>query len=136
MTTYVLSVPPSANKLFANTKKQWARLASSSASKKRGRVRTKEYTAWVDGELKSLLAQRAKPVAVPVKITIQKPRYCRKDLDNIAKPVIDLLVRGGIIEDDGPDFVHGITIEPADIESMKVSIETCAPRATAEAKAA
>lgn len=124
MPTFVISVPPSTNRLFANVRQQWARQAGQAPQKCRGRIRTKEYSAWIAGELKTLIAQRARPVQTPVKIEITRPSRCKSDLDNSIKAVVDLMVRAGVIPNDKPEFVHGISINFGDVESMHVSVNT------------
>lgn len=63
MPTYVLTPPPSVNAMYYN-------VAGA------GRRKTRQYRAWIAGELKALLAQRATPVdgKATVKITLPKSR--------------------------------------------------------------
>lgn len=119
MPTYVLSVPPSVNRMFVNTRKT----VSSSGRRLPGRLKASCYRAWIAGELKALLAQRAKPVPGEVAIKLVFPARGKADLDSRIKASIDLLKRAGIIEDDGPKFVRALTAEFDDIEGMKISIE-------------
>jgi len=107
--TFILSPPPSANKLYFNV-----------AGK--GRRKSREYCAWIKGEMKALIAQRAKPVEGCATITITLPRS-RGDVDNKIKPTIDLLVRAGILRDDRSDFVSGVSVSFGEnIEMMHVTI--------------
>jgi Holliday junction resolvase RusA-like endonuclease len=112
MTTFLLDPPPSANHLFRNVKG--------------GRAKTNRYHRWIDGQLKSLIAQRARAIETPVAIRIAVPRHSRSDLDNKVKPAIDLLVKAGIIPDDGPKFVRSVTVTFAEGEQMTVDVTTCA----------
>lgn len=123
MPTYVLSIPPSVNQLYANVRKPWARLATTKPSKKRGRVKTRAYSAWIDGELKALVAQRAKPVEPPVSVAITRPSRSKMDIDAVVKPTIDLLVRAGLIEDDNPSIVTSVSVNFGNVENMAVKLE-------------
>lgn len=108
MTIYVLSVPPSINACFANTKQ--------------GRRKTAKYRSWIRGELKALVAQRARPVAVPASVSITLPRSMRGDCDNRIKPTLDLLVRAGVLKDDRSDFVRSVSATIGNVEMMHVEV--------------
>lgn len=85
--------PPSANQLFRN-------IAAGGA---RARVKTQTYRAWVDEA-----AWEIRRVAGPRRITgrfgvivVLGPCAGRApDLDNMIKPIVDALVRGGATQDD------------------------------------
>jgi Holliday junction resolvase RusA-like endonuclease len=108
VTTYVLAVCPSVNKCFANSVK--------------GRRKTRAYTSWARGELKALIAQRAKPIGVPANISITLPIKTRGDCDNRIKPVVDLLVRAGVLQDDRSDFVRSVSVSFGQVDMMHVSV--------------
>jgi hypothetical protein len=108
--TYVLAVPPSANNLFFNLRKG-------------GRRKTAKYSAWIDGELKALIAQRAKPVAGRVSVSITIPNGTRGDADNRIKPCLDLLVRAGIIPDDAGTYVGAVSLTFDKVDMMHVCVE-------------
>ena len=108
MPTYVISTPPSANALFHN--------------RKGGRFKTRAYTAWIKGELLALTSQRAKPVGVRAGVSIKLPRKTRGDCDNRIKPVLDLLVRAGILVDDRSDYVASVSISYDDVQMCHVCV--------------
>lgn len=109
MPTYVLTPPPSVNAMYYN-------VAGA------GRRKTRQYQAWIRGELRALLAQRAKPVdgKATVKITLPKSRG---DIDNKVKPTLDLLVRAGVLPDDKQKFVSGISVSVGNVQMMHVQVD-------------
>lgn len=89
MITLTLPTPPSTNRLFRNVPG-------------RGRVKTTEYTSWINTagwSLASQLVGQANQIPGKVKVSILF-RRTRGDLDNLVKPVLDLLVKHGTISDD------------------------------------
>ena len=88
MTTVRLPYPPTTNTLFVNAGKR--------------RVRSKRYATWARHAENEILAQQCKPVpgAVSVEIVIGKPDRRKRDLDNLLKAPLDILVCCGLIEDD------------------------------------
>lgn len=83
-----ITVPPSANALFIITSK-------------RQRVKSSAYRKWIDLHEPTLRQMRRydigkEPVMVEVRANINRQR----DLDNIIKPIDDLLVKCQIIHDD------------------------------------
>src|SRR5512146_1143626 len=104
MPTYVLAVPPSTNNLYANVGK--------------GRRKKPAYSAWIRGELKALVAQRARPVEPPVSLHIVLPEKTRGDASNRIKPCEDLLVKAGVIPDDRKAFVRSVTVDFGPVENM------------------
>ena len=100
----ILSIPPSVNALYGNRK----------SGKGRGRYITKEYRDWKKHSLSELIAQNIKSFGTPVSIEIKAERsdFNRKrDADNLAKPIIDLLVKAEIIEDDSHQIVQKVSVE-------------------------
>jgi Holliday junction resolvase RusA-like endonuclease len=88
MTFFInLPVPPSTNNLFIN-------VAS------RGRVKSKEYKAWITEAGLMLNVQRPKPIRGKVAIDIKVPVNNRRDLSNHLKAIEDLLVGMSLIDDD------------------------------------
>lgn len=110
-----LAVPPSTNKLYANAG--------------RSRKKTAAYSAWIRGELKALVAQRAKPVPIPVTISILLPDTMRGDASNRIKATEDLLVRAGIIPNDSKKFVRSISISFHSGPMMFVEVDTIVEKA-------
>ena len=90
MTFHVkLSLPPSANKLFANVPGK-------------GRVRTRAYTRWRRDAILSIFAQvpADRGIRGPVSLSLCVPSGMRGDLDNRLKAAIDALVASNRIDDD------------------------------------
>lgn len=86
--TVDLTIPPSANGLWFN-------------APGKGRVKTAEYQRWLTAAGWELKAARIAtlPGWVAVLACVSIPQRWR-DLDNVAKPLLDLLVTHGLIEDD------------------------------------
>lgn len=85
-----LPTPPSVNAMFANVPRV-------------GRVKTAAYKRWITDA--GWFVNAAGPfhtltVAVRCVIEITRTNKRRRDLDNCAKPVLDLLVKMGVIADD------------------------------------
>lgn len=87
MISLTLPIPPSTNTLYRN-------------AAGRGRVKTARYLTWQRAAGNELVAQRPKPIAGDVDVSIQVPRDDRRDIDNYCKGLLDLLVVHGLIEDD------------------------------------
>jgi crossover junction endodeoxyribonuclease RusA len=92
-----LPKPPSVNALFFN-------------APGRGRVKTKEYRAWIEAAGWVLLSQKPSRVTGPVALEYLLEDAGRIDLGNYEKPITDLLVSQGIIEDDKRSVVRRINL--------------------------
>jgi crossover junction endodeoxyribonuclease RusA len=81
--------PPSTNNLFRNA-----------AGK--GRVPTERYRVWLQAAGWAVKMARHEPVPgqVAVDIALTRPDRRARDLDNLAKAPLDLLVKHKLIEDD------------------------------------
>lgn len=80
--------PPSANKLWRNVN---------------GRtIKSETYRKWLMLAGWDLRSQKPKPVPGPYRLTMIaiRPDQRRRDIDNLLKPVSDLLRDCGVIEDD------------------------------------
>jgi len=99
MSEIMLPFPPSANAMFTN--------------RRGGRARTKAYDMWINDAGTQLLTQRPKRHTGPVTvaITVGLPDKRNRDLDNLLKPLLDLLVKHQIIQDDSVKFLKAITIK-------------------------
>lgn len=111
--TIVLPYPPSANTLFRNVSG-------------RGRVKTERYRTWARVAGVELSAQRAQwPVKsitgpVHVDLTVQRIDNRKRDLDNLLKAPLDLLVSMGVIDDDSK--IHSLAIRWGDVEGLRVEV--------------
>lgn len=83
-----LPFPPSANRLW--------RRAGHTIHK------SKTYTDWLRDAGWQVIAQKAGGIAGPYTLSIQakRPDKRRRDIDNIIKPISDLLMSVGAVEDD------------------------------------
>ena len=88
MVELVLPYPPSANKLWTRTRK--------------GMRRTDSYNRWLHCAGWAVRTQRPKKISGLYKLTIQavRPDKRRRDIDNLIKPISDLLQTLGIVKDD------------------------------------
>ena len=85
-------VPPSANNLYRNVRR-------------RGRVRTAEYSSWLQAAQLVIQSQVTRAIAArrPTDffgINLIARINHRRDLDNLVKPTLDLLRRLGLVPDD------------------------------------
>ena len=112
-----LPVPPSANELHRVV---------------RGRlIRSKAYRTWLAqaSQLAALLAASKRiPTLAHCRVVIAAPVGYRRDLDNMAKPVLDALQKAGVLEDDR--YVESVTVKrmagSAPSDTVAVTIEPCA----------
>lgn len=83
-----LPFPPSTNGLFTN--------------RRGGRASTKRYLAWQEEAGWAIKRQCPLPESGPVSIhmLLGRPDKRKRDLDNLLKSPIDLLVKHGLIDDD------------------------------------
>lgn len=98
-----------------------------------GVFRSRAYSTWLRAS--HLLCGRSDTVLGPVivRIKIHGGRGWRqgRDIDNIAKPVIDFLVHSGVIFDDNYEIVRRISISyfpprnPNDKAYVEVSVRRC-----------
>lgn len=102
----LLPWPPSTNRLFAN--------------RQRGRAKTRAYDNWIYEAGCELLRQRPErhEGEVSVEITACPPNARKRDLDNLLKPCLDLLVRHQIIQDDSIRFLKSLNISLAEEEEF------------------
>lgn len=75
-------------------------------------VKTKKYRDWSDYNLPLVIKDMTPAKSFPVKIYIQvMDGYGwndKRDTDNIIKPLLDLLVKSGILPDDNHKFVEHV----------------------------
>lgn len=75
--------------------------------------RAPKYLAWIESLFLTLPFQGTvrPPVAVSITLTEGHGWRSNRDLDNIAKPILDLLCHLAIIEDDNTRMVRSITLK-------------------------
>jgi hypothetical protein len=118
MAIYAVSLPPSVNNLYVTIGRK--------------RCKASSYKTWIKGKMKALLAQRARPVPPPVSLDFTFPNSMRGDIEGRLKAAIDLLVRAGIIPDDNKKVVRQIAVNFADIDGMRVCIQSIASATTSK----
>lgn len=94
----VVSVPPGTNSLFFNLGRG-------------GRAKTKKYSDWIKKNKKEV--ERLTPVKeypVEVLLRCQVKIRSNRDLANLEKATIDLLVSCGILEDDSVNYVSDVVM--------------------------
>lgn len=103
--TLTVPFPPSANSLFKN--------------RKGGRAKTAAYTSWLlaaSGALSRSHLPKYYSVPVEISLAVTMPDRRIRDLDNLVKPSVDLLVRHGIIEADDWRYVKCFNVYLVGIE--------------------
>lgn len=105
-----LPIPPSSNNMFVN--------------RRGGRTISGDYHRWREAAGWTLKALRLPKIAGKVAIEIELPAKMRGDIDNRIKPLCDLLVTHGLIDDDR--HVWKITVERVEmlIEEARVTYST------------
>jgi Holliday junction resolvase RusA-like endonuclease len=107
-------MPPSANALTANIPNV-------------GRVKTSAYRKWINSAGLLLTSQIKGYFAERVDILIEaEDKHPRRDSSNLTKPLEDLLVRCGVIQDDRSKFVRSTKSAWADVDGVVITIEVCA----------
>jgi crossover junction endodeoxyribonuclease RusA len=88
MTELFIPFPPSANRLWTRTRK--------------GMRKTDTYAEWLKVAGYMAIAQKPGGITGPYHLSIQarRPDKRRRDIDNLIKPISDLLQSVGVIEDD------------------------------------
>ena len=71
-------------------------------ARRRGRVKSGIYTAWITESLHKIAMQKPGQVSgcVTLDMTFGRPDKRKRDLDNLLKATCDLMVSAGVIEDD------------------------------------
>jgi Holliday junction resolvase RusA-like endonuclease len=95
---FMVDVPPSANSIWRSYK---------------GRViKSKAYTVWQQMAQISLgrMGQVQSPVCIEIDVYMGRGWRANRDLDNIAKPIIDLIKSLGFIEEDNTKVVQEIRL--------------------------
>jgi crossover junction endodeoxyribonuclease RusA len=112
---FKLPLPPSVNRLYLNVRG-------------RGRVKTKHYRTWrkaAGWELRAQMGMARLVLKGPIRVTIiaAKPDNRKRDLDNMAKALLDLLVENNVIADDSK--VEKLMMEwtSGDMVGVSVTVE-------------
>lgn len=76
------------------------------------RYRTKRYRAWSDLALWRIKIAKLKRMAGPVRVEIglTPPDARKRDADNLVKPILDVLVKAGILADDSSATVRAVSV--------------------------
>lgn len=123
----VIPIPPSTNNLFMTVKIKGAMR----------RIKTNEYRAWIERAAWQVHSQVGSgtiqsPVEVTLTITGGKGFNRQRDLDNLLKPVLDLLVASRVIQGDNVNHVVKVSAHylPGNGDSARcdVSIERSTER--------
>lgn len=108
------NLPPSTNNLYWNV-----------AGK--GRVKTRQYNDWIyqcglllKNQITGRLTGRA-----DIKIRVED-KHPRRDVDNLGKPLLDLLVKMGALQDDNAKWVRSVKIEWAPVDGIHIEIARAA----------
>jgi crossover junction endodeoxyribonuclease RusA len=111
--TLTLPFPPSVNNLFINAGRK--------------RVRSPGYRAWADLAGFQINRQKPQPVTGPVMLRYEFQEgqdNRRRDIDNLVKPVNDLLVEHGVIEGDDNRTVRAIDLRwSRDVVGVRITVE-------------
>ena len=107
MTEYRLPFPPSVNDMYV-----------------KGRIISDDYRAWIEEAGYRLNRQKPQLFQPRCVVTIDLDMKHRGDCDNRAKPVLDALVKNGILKDDSKKYVQRVSIgwEPL-LDGCRVRLE-------------
>ena len=106
-----LEFPPSANNLFANGS--------------HGRYTTSNYKAWQDRCESVIRCLKPGRISGPVRLTlVYEDKPGRRDLDNLLKPAIDILVKHKIIDGDHRNIVRELRAIWGQNRGVTITIES------------
>jgi len=110
--TFLLPFPPSVNNLFSHNKSSGKRFVSD------------RYKQWRTEAGWALRSQNPQPMTGRVRITIIaiKPDKKRRDIDNIAKAPVDLLVEHSVIEDDSCVDLQTVAWSSSNLSGISVTV--------------
>lgn len=112
--SFTLPFPPSVNNLYANGSG--------------GRYPTKNYSHWREEAGWKIKTDRAGRISGPVRISfIFEEKRGRHDIDNLLKPVIDLLCTHHVIDGDHIQIVREINAKWGNVFGCLVTVETMRP---------
>ena len=103
-------VPPSTNNLFVNVPGK-------------GRIKSAEYNRWINQAGMLVRGQCRERMAVRANVSIFIEEKQGADIDNRIKPVLDLLVRVGVLAGDSAKFVRSVSATwSPEIEGMSIQV--------------
>lgn len=112
-TIFTITRPPSIWQLYTRRKNS------------KGLSKSTRYMTWLNanGHTVNRLPKQTGPVDVVIKAArriTQKGKWSRTDgdIDNLAKPVLDLLVACGTIQDDNAEHVHSVSLHWTDDKTI------------------
>ena len=85
------------------------------------RFKTKEYDSWIELGLYLLPKVKMHKGEISIRLSFFVKNAKRSDLDNMIKPTLDLLVKGGWIEDDR--FIYNLVATKNQSEEEGIEIE-------------
>lgn len=101
-------------------------------NKPHGRAPTREYKLWQIEAGWAINQQKPQPIKGPVSLMYTFEDGRKADLGNLEKPISDLLVKHGLIEDDGPQIVKTISLMFSDqVKGVRVRVSPFAIRGAA-----
>ena len=111
MTTIELPFPPSTNSIWRNARSRT--------------IKSDRYREWANAAGWALKQQRPRKVKGQVHITLcfEEKDERRRDLDNLVKAALDLLVAHRVIEGDDSRYVRAIDLRWGNCAGCRVTIE-------------
>ena len=113
MTEIRLPFPVSVNDMYANNKR----------GSGRGRYPTKEYEQWRADATIMLYQQKVRPMLGRCTIHIDLDDRRQGDCDNRVKPILDALVKHGILGGDSKKYVRRVSVGWEKIDGCRVALE-------------
>lgn len=104
----VLPPPPSTNALFSQAGRR--------------RIKSPAYTSWLENAGYRLKTAHPPAFQGQVWLSYILSDGCRMDLGNAEKAVSDLLVKHGVIKDDGPEYVREIRLAWGSNAGVRVEV--------------
>jgi Holliday junction resolvase RusA-like endonuclease len=96
-----IGVPISANAMYTRTKT--------------GMAKSKKYRQWLELNVPLVESLLDKPTCFPVSIEVVvmdgNDWKHGRDIDNVAKPLVDLLVKSGVLPDDSTQYVEKVDLK-------------------------
>jgi Holliday junction resolvase RusA-like endonuclease len=111
--TLELPFPVSVNAMFANN-----------GGPGRGRYKTQQYRDWLTAATWRILADKPGRIPGPVSVTlVYEEKNGRRDLDNLIKGVLDLLIERNVIDGDHRSIVREINAKwSKSVQGVRITI--------------